>query len=258
MADKNVTLYGKNGSDLVQLAPSTVATQVAMENASGAASNVDTEIKALRTGIAAIDVPEYTVTKAETAENGYSATYILAKDGTQVGEKINIPKDMVVQSGSVKTVTTADTPVAGYVVGDKYVDLVLANSDNSHVYILVSDLVDKTAEKLETARTIGLTGDVTGSGSFDGSSDLSIAATLGDSGVTAGSYGPAANASPASGGDFQVPQITVDAKGRVTAASTRTVTLPTVDEQIDVCLVASLSEVPSNLRNGGLIILQDS
>lgn len=86
--------------------------------------------------------PEYSISKQKTAETGFSATYYLTKDGEQTGAKINIPKDMVVQSGSVKTCETADKPVSGYKVGDKYIDLVLANSDNSHIYILVSDLID--------------------------------------------------------------------------------------------------------------------
>lgn len=47
------------------------------------------------------------------------------------------------------------------------------------------------------------------------------------SGVTAGSYGPSENQSPAHGETFSVPSITTDAKGRVTSASTKTVTLPT-------------------------------
>ena len=47
------------------------------------------------------------------------------------------------------------------------------------------------------------------------------------SGVTAGSYGPSGNQSPSHGGTFSVPSITADAKGRVTSASTKTVTLPT-------------------------------
>ena len=83
-----------------------------------------------------------------------------------------------------------------------------------------------TATKLATARNIKLTGDATGSASFNGSADASISATLASSGVTAGSYGPSANASPAHSGTFSVPYITVDAKGRVTAASTKTIKLP--------------------------------
>lgn len=46
------------------------------------------------------------------------------------------------------------------------------------------------------------------------------------SGVTAGSYGPSANTSPDHGGTFSVPYVTVDNKGRLTAASTKTITLP--------------------------------
>jgi len=71
-----------------------------------------------------------------------------------------------------------------------------------------STLTAGAAQKLATARTIATTGDATGSGSFDGSANLSLGLTLSPSGVTAGSYGNA-NA---------VPTFTVDAKGRVSAA----------------------------------------
>jgi hypothetical protein len=64
-----------------------------------------------------------------------------------------------------------------------------------------------TATRWATGRTIALTGDVTGiSGSFNGSGNLSFAATLANSGVTAGTY----------------LKVTVDAKGRVTAGSSMT------------------------------------
>src|SRR5574344_2303872 len=41
-----------------------------------------------------------------------------------------------------------------------------------------------------------------------------------------GSFGPNSDASPAAGGTFVVPRITVDKWGRVTAASDKTITLP--------------------------------
>jgi phage-related tail fiber protein len=73
-----------------------------------------------------------------------------------------------------------------------------------------------TATKLATARTFSITGDGTGSASFDGSTNASIALTLANSGATAGTYGSAT----------QVGQVTVDAKGRVTAASNVAITFP--------------------------------
>lgn len=82
-----------------------------------------------------------------------------------------------------------------------------------------------TATKFSSSQTIALTGDVTGSASSQ--AGWSIATTLANSGVTSGSYGPSANASPSHGGKFFVPYVTVDAKGRVTSASTKTITLPT-------------------------------
>ena len=60
------------------------------------------------------------------------------------------------------------------------------------------------------------------------------------SGVTANSYGPSANATPAHSGTFSVPYITVDKYGRVTAASTKTITLP-ADSNTDTKVANTLS-----------------
>ena len=62
------------------------------------------------------------------------------------------------------------------------------------------------ANKLTTARTIAVAGDVTGQASFDGSGNISITATYKNSGVVAGTY----------------RAVTVDAKGNVTAGSNPT------------------------------------
>ena len=71
-------------------------------------------------------------------------------------------------------------------------------------------------------KTINAGTGLTGGGAISTNPTLALAA----SGATAGSYGPSANASPAHGKTFSVPYITVDAYGRVTAASTKTITLP--------------------------------
>lgn len=69
--------------------------------------------------------------------------------------------------------------------------------------------------------------------SISGTSPISVTGsgasrtiTHGTSGVSAGSYGLSANATPAFGGTFDVPYVTVNANGHVTAASTMTVTIP--------------------------------
>lgn len=60
-----------------------------------------------------------------------------------------------------------------------------------------------TASSLATARTFALTGDATGSLTFDGTADVVTALTLANSGVTAGTY----------------KSVTVDDKGRVTGGN---------------------------------------
>lgn len=97
-----------------------------------------------------LDSKTVTVEKQSSAESGYAHTYVVKQNGSQVGVKINIPKDFLVKSATVKTVTTVNNPVSGYVVGDKYLDFVVNSKDNSatdeHLYVLVSDLVDTEIE----------------------------------------------------------------------------------------------------------------
>ncbi|MDO5841695.1 MAG: hypothetical protein Q4Q24_00305 [Methanobrevibacter ruminantium] len=87
-----------------------------------------------------------TVEQQSTAETGYLTTYVVKQNGSQVGSKINIPKDYLVKSATVETCDTVNTPVTGYKIGDKYLDFVVNTMDSSgtdeHLYILVTDLVD--------------------------------------------------------------------------------------------------------------------
>ena len=101
----------------------------------------------------------------------------------------------------------------------------LTKTDASNTY-LGKTANAPSASKLATARTIKATGDASWSVSFNGSADASGTLTLANSGVTAGSYGQSAAATPAFGGTFYVPRITVDAKGRVTAITHYTVKIP--------------------------------
>lgn len=102
--------------------------------------------------------------------------------------------------------TTAKTVVGGInevkTTADGAASTAAANAE------AIADLADGTtpagkADKLSTPRNLSLSGDVTGSASFDGSVDAQIQTTLKNSGVTAGAYSA----------------VTVDAKGIVTAGA---------------------------------------
>lgn len=103
-------------------------------------ADVDKSIKDLSDSIAAGGVNAI-VSLAENSPTAYAKSYVLSQGSKQIGT-INIPKDMVVSSGSLKSVTSADNPYTGATVGDKYIDLVIANSTSEHIYIPVSDLID--------------------------------------------------------------------------------------------------------------------
>lgn len=91
----------------------------------------------------------------EASAEGYAKSYKLqVKNGETWSDisdssSINIPKDMVVESGSIKECTTDNVPVSGYKKGDKYIDLVIANKADAHIYINVKDLVDNKAEGIQ-------------------------------------------------------------------------------------------------------------
>lgn len=77
---------------------------------------------------------DYTVTVIESSPEGYAKAYTIKQLGADVAT-INIPKDMVVESGSV--VTNPEGQTAG-----TYLKLVLANADESEIFINVSDLIE--------------------------------------------------------------------------------------------------------------------
>lgn len=110
--------------------------------------------------------PEYSIVEDKTSTD-FSAIYHLTKDGVNVGAAINIPKDMVVKSGTV------ETNPAGQTAGT-YLVLTLANATEDKIYINVGNLIEY----------------VTAGDSPDGmvvvsiSNDHKVTATLGDASIT--------------------------------------------------------------------------
>jgi hypothetical protein len=125
---------------------------------------------------------------------------------------------------------TAGNAVNHVIIGGKrYTDLVdAATSTNTNSTIVRRDASGNfsagnitanllgnatTSSKWGTSRTITLTGDLSGSYGLDGNTDVSASISLATTGVTAGTYGSGT----------QVPVITIDSKGRITVASTASI-----------------------------------
>ena len=109
------------------------------------ATKIKTEY-ATKAELQAIQIPEYSIVKQGTAESGYLSTYYLTKGGEQVGEKINIPKDFLVNSADILEVEEENQPYDGAQVGDLYIDFVInskgADDTAPHIYLPVNELVD--------------------------------------------------------------------------------------------------------------------
>ena len=96
----------------------------------------------------------------------------------------------------------------------------------------------QSAERLTTARNIALSGDATGSASFDGSKDIEIALALANSGVTAGTYN----------------NVTVNAKGLITSAINKTYTI----EDITGLQEALNTKLSTATYNADMVVINNS
>ena len=94
-----------------------------------------------------VAIPEYSIEKQSSAEDGFAASYKLKKvvngEVSYVGDTINIAKDLVLQSVTLETVVETDVPYVGAVIGDPYICMVFNDIGASNIYVPVKDLVDK-------------------------------------------------------------------------------------------------------------------
>ncbi len=142
-------------------------------------------------------VVEFALEKQGTAADGYSAIYKLKRtEGETVsyaGDEINIPKDMVLQSGTMRVVTEAGQPYEGAEVDDPYLDLVLNDDANTHIYIPVRDIITPYASgegikiengaisvQVDSAKANGLIAGVAGLGLNEATSAASGAMSAAD------------------------------------------------------------------------------
>lgn len=159
MANKNVQLKDLNGNLLF---PKTLGSNVfnnAQKSLGGVEENAQVNVlegvQFNGTDLAIADKKvnlQLTLTKEATATEGYFATYKLYNGATAVGDAINIPKDYLVKSASMKTCTVPGVPetTPALKIGQPYLDFVVNTVDStgtdSHLYINVASLVDTYTE----------------------------------------------------------------------------------------------------------------
>lgn len=128
------------GDNSVTIAGSATKPSVAVKVSKAAGNALSLADDGLKVEIPKVEVPAYSLVKDTTAADGDIATYHLTKDGVNEGVAINIPKDLVVSSGSVETFTSGALP-DGVTEAGTYIKLTLANSTKP-LYINVSKLIE--------------------------------------------------------------------------------------------------------------------
>lgn len=129
-ADKSITVGGSATKPTVKVAI-----------ASGEDNALSLAADGLKVTIPEVTVPEYSMKKLDAATAGMSASYQLTKDGAAIGAVIDIPKDMVVKSGSVQTYAAGELP-AGVAEAGTYIVLVLNDTAETKLYINVGNLIE--------------------------------------------------------------------------------------------------------------------
>jgi hypothetical protein len=143
--------------------------------------------------------------------------------GVGIGSNLNVGGNV-----SISGITTFSNTI--YPNNTQTIDI--GSSDKKFKSIYADTFIGNTdtATKLYSSRSISATNDITWSVNFDGSANVSAAATLANSGVTAGTYGVSPNT---------VPTFTVDSKGRITSAGSFNLSVSTAGQADKIKTVSS-------------------
>lgn len=127
------------------------------------------------------DAFNYAIEK-DTTSTDYAAVYRLKKyatgqvTGIDAGVSINIPKDMVVQSGSVVNKNAA----GAWGPAGTYIELTLANATNDKIYVPVDGLIEYVTSGSQTGDMVVV----------NVSSNHQVTATISDDSITAAKLAP--------------------------------------------------------------------
>ena len=186
------------------------------DSMSGPLNMGSNKITAVSTPTADTDAANYGSVKSEIKKNQYTGGTNITVDN----EEHTISHSAVGSPGSVGPTANA-TPAPGATV---------------NVPQITTDAQGHVSSKRN--RTITMPRYTAGTGlSING-----VAISHANNG-TAGSYGPTGNVTPGYGGTFQIPQITTNAQGHVTAITMRTVTLPSAQDIPEVQTYTGVSPI---------------
>ena len=206
----SATSFTGNGSGLTTLNASNISSgTLSVNRLPGSAVTVGTYGPAAGGTLShsgTFDVPDFTVDAKGRITGAHTRTFTLPAQYThpthtsKASGLYKITVDSLGHISGTAAVTKSDIPALDYV----------SSTTTRNPNVVLAGPASGTTAAAPTFRAL-------------------VAADLPASGATAGSYGPSANATPGYGSTFNVPYITVDAKGRVTAISTKTVKIPASD-----------------------------
>lgn len=189
----------------------------------------------------------------ESATRAEANTLLAQSQAAESAAAAEALADGVVRYDSSQTLNASQKTQARTNIGAADASDTYTKADVANTYLKKTDNA-VSASKLQTSRRISATGDATWSVSFNGTQDESGTLTLSASGATAGSYGPSAAATLAFGGSFNVPYVTVDAKGRVTAIKHFALKLPAAQTDVSGnAETATKLETPRTIAISGAV-----
>lgn len=284
----DVATFGANQSTAAT-ANITVPTKVSeLTNDSGFTTNTGTITKVQANGtdvassgtanIPAASTSAYGVTKLSDSVSSTSTSLAATANAVKtVNDKIVALGSPMHFKGSLGTNgTITDLPTASTsTIGDTYKvitagtyastaakvgDVFTCNDTPAWVLIPSGDEPSGTVTSVTLKATSPIAIDSTSAITSSGTRTLSHA----NSGATAGSYGDSAAQTPAYGGTFKVPYVTVNETGHVTAISEHTVKIPASDNtdthrpiQVNGTQALASNTTPLNLKAGSNVTITD-
>ena len=206
----SATSFTGNGSGLTSLNASNISSgTLSVNRLPGSAVTIGTYGPAAGGTLShsgTFDVPDFTVDAKGRVTGAHTRTFTLPAQYThpthtsKASGLYKITVDSLGHVSGTAAVTKSDIPALDYI----------SSTTTRNPNVVLAGPASGTTAAAPTFRAL-------------------VAADLPASGATAGSYGPSANATPGYGATFNVPYITVDAKGRVTGIENKTVKIPASD-----------------------------